>query len=161
MNEAAQGFVERMGLMMEADGMPRIAGRLFGFLLIHPESYSLDELADRLQVSKASVSTNARFLEQLGLLERSAEPGDRRDFYRVGPGAWENVLRSAQRRWRALQEVFAEAIEALPPEMEAGRLRLREADRFHDLMMEATEGLIQRWRESSSGSTGSGIRQAG
>ena len=60
MHQTVADFVERMGLTLEGEGLPRIAGRLFGFLLVHPEAYSLDELAERLQVSKASISTNAR-----------------------------------------------------------------------------------------------------
>ncbi len=74
MHAAIQHFVERMGLMLEEDGMPRIAGRMFGYLLVHEGPFSLDELAERLQVSKASISTNARLLEQLGMLERISAP---------------------------------------------------------------------------------------
>src|SRR5690554_5102322 len=94
MHASVEDFVERMGLMMEADGMRRIAGRLYGFLLVHDEAYSLDELAERLKVSKASVSTNARFLEQVGILERMSTPGDRRDYYRMGSEAMVESLRA-------------------------------------------------------------------
>ena len=55
MHEAVQGFVERMGLMMESEGLPRIAGRIFGFLLVHEGAYSLDELAERLAVLAAQI----------------------------------------------------------------------------------------------------------
>ena len=89
MHESVAEFVERMALTLEAEGLPRIAGRLFGFLLIHSDAYSLDELAERLQVSKASISTNARQLEEHRILERISTPGDRRDYYRMAPDAWE------------------------------------------------------------------------
>jgi DNA-binding transcriptional regulator GbsR (MarR family) len=42
---------------------------------------SLDEMAEQLQVSKASVSANARLLETIGMIERVTKPGDRRDYY--------------------------------------------------------------------------------
>ena len=148
MHEAARKFVERMGLMMEAEGLPRIAGRLYGFLLLHEEAFTLDELADRLQVSKASVSTNARLLEQVGILERITEPGDRRDYYRMGPDAMERSLRTAQRKWRAMQVMFDETSAALPEEMDVGRRRLAEATRFHQLMIDGVERLIEQWREA-------------
>ncbi|MBA2573067.1 MAG: hypothetical protein H0V06_08480, partial [Gemmatimonadetes bacterium] len=57
MEPAVEQFVERMGLFFEDDGHPRIAGRMFGFMLLSPEPCSLDDLAEQLQVSKASVST--------------------------------------------------------------------------------------------------------
>jgi DNA-binding transcriptional regulator GbsR (MarR family) len=139
-----------MGLLMEQEGLPRIAGRLIGFLLLHDSAFSLDELAERLQVSKASVSTNARLLEQSGALERISVPGDRRDYYRMGPGALERTLRTAQRRWRAMMETFDETMRSLPPEMEAGRRRLEEANRFHELMIEGVERVLGEWREGAT-----------
>ena len=76
-------FVERMGLFWETEGLPRIAGRLFGFLVLQREPCSLDAMATALGVSKASVSTDVRKLERVGLVERHARPGDRRDYYAV------------------------------------------------------------------------------
>ena len=34
MHDASQKFVEKMGLLFEADGMPRIAGRVLGLLML-------------------------------------------------------------------------------------------------------------------------------
>jgi DNA-binding transcriptional regulator GbsR (MarR family) len=147
MHKAVQQFVERMGVMMEADGMPRIAGRIFGFLLVHTGAFSLDELAEQLQVSKASVSTNARLLEQLGVIERIAAPGDRRDYYQMEDDAWARMLHVAQRRWEGMRRALREAGDALPEGMDVGRERLLEAERFHVLLAEESERLMERWRE--------------
>jgi DNA-binding transcriptional regulator GbsR (MarR family) len=38
-------FIETMGLTLESDGLPRIAGRIFGLLLVSEEARSLDDLA--------------------------------------------------------------------------------------------------------------------
>lgn len=146
MHESVQSFVERMGLMMESEGLPRIAGRIFGYLLVHEGAFSLDELAERLQVSKASVSTNARLLEQFGLVERTSAPGDRRDFYQMGPDAWERMLRSAQRKWESVRQALTEAEASLPDEMEVGRRRLIRAEQFYLLMIDGVDRMIDRWR---------------
>ena len=34
MNAQTVDFIERMGLALESDGLPRIAGRIFGLLLL-------------------------------------------------------------------------------------------------------------------------------
>jgi DNA-binding transcriptional regulator GbsR (MarR family) len=149
MDESVLDFVERMGRIMETEGMPRIAGRILGFLLIHEGAFSLDDLAEQLQVSKASVSTNARLLEQVGALERTSEPGDRRDYYQMGPNTWERMLRMAQRRWEATRQVFTEAAASLPEELEVGRARLIRAEQFHLLMIDGVDRLIERWRARS------------
>jgi DNA-binding transcriptional regulator GbsR (MarR family) len=146
MHESARNFVERVCLCMEAEGMPRIAGRIFGYLLINEGAFSLDELAERLQVSKASVSTNARQLEQIGLVERVSMPGDRRDYYRMEADAWERMLQVAQRKWEVLRGHFTAAAAALPDEMEAGRRRLIQAEQFHLLMIDGVDRLLERWR---------------
>ena len=64
-------FVDRLGLFMEMLGGPRTMGRIYGWLLIcDPPQQSLTELAHTLSVSKASVSTVARQLQEGGMIER-------------------------------------------------------------------------------------------
>ena len=151
MHESVQRFVEQMGLMCEEDGMPRSSGRILGFLLAEDGPFSLDELAEQLQLSKASVSTNARMLEQHGMLRRVGAPGDRRDFYRVESDPWESMLQVAQNRWREMSAMFAEAAAALPEENVNGCRRLREAGRFHELLLDASQRLVEMWRERREG----------
>lgn len=145
MHESIEEFVERMGLMLESEGLPRIAGRLVGFLMIHPESYSLDELAEQLKVSKASISTNARHLEEHRVLERTSNPGDRRDYYRMKPDVWQGMLRTAQNRWDTMRELFTTTAAALPDDLEYARKRLIEAEQVHLLMIDAAERMLERW----------------
>jgi len=147
MSEKVQQFIECMGLLLEAEGLSRISGRMFGLLLVSETAQSLDDLAERLQVSKASASTNARFLERVGLIERVAYPGDRRDYYRMDDGAVERMLAMARRRWTAMRDLLAQGAEALPPEMDVATERLRGAEHFHTLLLEHADELIEQWRE--------------
>src|SRR3954471_19689924 len=121
LDEAVQQFVERMGLICEKEGMARSAGRIFGLLLIGGRPFSLDELAEKLQASKAGISTNCRMLEQFGMIERVSSLGDRRDFYRVQDDPWEHMMRVAQGRWRDMVKILADAQTALPPHMADGK----------------------------------------
>jgi DNA-binding transcriptional regulator GbsR (MarR family) len=162
MHEAVADFVEKMALTLEAQGLPRIAGRLFGFLLVHGEAYSLDDLAEQLMVSKASVSTNARLLEQHGILERSSAPGDRRDYYRMAPDAWEGMLRSAENKWGAMRVLLTAGAASLPEEMDEARARLIEAEQFHLLLLAGLQGMTERWaRRQAPGAVGAGTASDG
>jgi DNA-binding transcriptional regulator GbsR (MarR family) len=77
-------FLEEVGLVFERTGLPRIAGRLFGWLLIADPPYqSAAELAEVLHASKGSVSTNSRLLMQIGLVERFPVPGEKHAHYRL------------------------------------------------------------------------------
>jgi DNA-binding transcriptional regulator GbsR (MarR family) len=138
-------FVEYLGCQMESDGYPRIAGRLFGALLLAPEDESLDDLADRLGVSKASVSLNARLLEERGLLERVGHSGDRRDFYRVSDDLFRRSMETRLARWRS----FHDALAAVRPW--AARRRPAVVDRIDELesayghMLGSIRESLDRW----------------
>jgi DNA-binding transcriptional regulator GbsR (MarR family) len=67
-------FIEQLGLVLQGGGLPRIAGRLMGLMNFDGRPYSFGELAVELQISRDSISTNARILEQMGIIERMAEP---------------------------------------------------------------------------------------
>lgn len=95
MDQATRDFIESMGRQFEEDGAPRIAGRLFGFLMLQEDPCSLDEVAEQLQVSKGSASSNARLLEQLGIAERVTRAGDRRDYYQISPDIGERTMERA------------------------------------------------------------------
>lgn len=73
------------GLSQLADylGFSKVMGQLYGVLLLHGEALSLDDLMDSLSISKASVSTNVRTLEHLGMVRQvwSKGKGDRRKYY--------------------------------------------------------------------------------
>jgi DNA-binding transcriptional regulator GbsR (MarR family) len=85
-------FVDRIGLFFEVTGGSRTMGRVYGWLLIcDPPQQSLSELAATLSVSKASVSTVARQLQDGGLIERLPS-ATRQHHYRVTPGGFTTVL---------------------------------------------------------------------
>ncbi len=73
------------GLSQLADyfGFSKVMGQLYGVLLLHGEPLSLDELMEELSISKASVSTNIRTLEHMGMVRQvwSKGKGDRRKYY--------------------------------------------------------------------------------
>jgi DNA-binding transcriptional ArsR family regulator len=116
-------FVERMGVLTEEDGLPRIAGRIFAYLLVTPEACSLDDIATALGVSRASVSTDARRLAQMGLLERHSRPGDRRDYYGIGAVSVRNWFDHRMRGLQRFNALMAEA-DALPMASEEVRERI-------------------------------------
>lgn len=143
--DRAEQFVEGMGLFFESDGAPRIAGRLYGYLLLHDEPQSLDALAEALRVSKASISTNARLLEERGLLERVSRPGDRRDYYIAAPDQTRTIeLRlEGVRRMGALLE---EGLAAIPPRRKEARNRLRRMIDLNAAASQWLDQLLSRWR---------------
>lgn len=142
-------FIESVGVLWESDGLPRIAGRIFGYLIVQSEPSSLDELAAGLAVSKASISTDARRLEQLGLITRISRPGDRRDYYTVDGAApaigLEIRLRTLRRFDRTLED--AGDREKLHPVV---RQRLERFEYAHHRIVAALEGVLADLKEQAA-----------
>jgi DNA-binding transcriptional regulator GbsR (MarR family) len=146
MNGPIAHFIERMGLALESDGMPRIAGRIFGLLLVSEDSLSLDELAADLGVSKASVSTNARLLEQRGVLERISRPADRRDYYRVPPDLFSQTMAQRLVRWERFHTAIAAARTSVPIRSREVRERLEEFEEAYAYMSRTIREALAEWQ---------------
>jgi DNA-binding transcriptional regulator GbsR (MarR family) len=138
-------FVERFAVAKEGDGLPRIAGRIFGLLLTGERDLSLDEIAKELGASKGSASVNTRLLEQSGFIERISRPGDRRDYYRISPDLFERTMGERLARWHRLHDVVLYGLTAsdLSP---AVRNRLREFEAAHNNVREVIETALAKLR---------------
>ena len=159
MDARSGAFIERMGVTLEADGMPRIAGRIFGFLIISEEARSLDALAAELRVSKGSASTNARLLEQRGLLERVCRPADRRDYYRVRPDLFNHTMALRLSRWERFHQAIAEARTMLTIDSPEVRERLEDYEQAYGYMSRVIREALSNWqatREERLDKVGSG-----
>jgi DNA-binding transcriptional regulator GbsR (MarR family) len=141
-------FIERMGLALESDGLPRIAGRIFGLLLVSEGARSLDELACELRVSKGSVSTDARLLEQRGVLERISRPADRRDYYRVPPDLFTHTMAQRLARWQRFHEAIGAARTSLPIQSQEVLERLEEYEEAYAFMSQVISEALARWQAS-------------
>lgn len=131
---------------MEAQGLPRMAGRILGALLVaDPPEQSAEDLADTLQASRGSISTNTRLLEGPGLIERVAKPGDRKVYYRNRPDAWYQATRSRAASFTTMRRLAARALELLgdaPPAVRRGAEDMHEFYAFWEREMPA---VLDHW----------------
>ncbi|MBI5961514.1 MAG: helix-turn-helix domain-containing protein [Chloroflexi bacterium] len=94
-------IIEGLGQLASYFGFTKVMGQLFGALMLSPEPLSLDDLMDRLGISKASVSTNMRTLEHMGIVREVWVKDDRRKYYRAESDFWRiltNILSSRELR---------------------------------------------------------------
>jgi DNA-binding transcriptional regulator GbsR (MarR family) len=144
--ESLSRFIEQLGLYFEGFGLPRIAGRLLGLLIVTDHALPLDEIATRLQVSRASVSTNARLLLATRMIERVGVPGERRDFYAFIDRGWDAVIETDIDGVRTLRTLAAEALAGLGDEEPAARARLQDTVEFSAFYGDALATVLERWR---------------
>lgn len=88
-------LIEDFGILFEESGLPRMAGRILGWLLIcNPPHQSAAELCKVVGGSKGSISTVTRLLLQRGLIEKVGIPGRRVMYYRFRSGSWSQMVES-------------------------------------------------------------------
>jgi DNA-binding transcriptional regulator GbsR (MarR family) len=143
--EEAQ-FVDRLGLFMEMLGGPRTMGRVYGWLLIcDPPQQSLTELAEALSVSKASVSTVARQLQEGGMIERLPS-STRQHHYRVTPGGFSSVLNTQLSRMKLGIDAADFGLSLLAKDRAEQRERLEDFRDFCEFSaQDYRDELMQRW----------------
>jgi DNA-binding transcriptional regulator GbsR (MarR family) len=112
MDEATRAdYVERFARLLEEGGETRIAGRIYAHLATAEAPYlGLQQLADELDVSRASISMNTRRLIGVGLLERVPVPGARGEHYGLTAAGPDALLAVLAERARTLAAVAEEGI---------------------------------------------------
>lgn len=62
-------------------GLPKSIGEIYGILFISPEPLSLDDLVEKLGISKGSASQGLKMLRNLGAVREAGLNGSRRSYY--------------------------------------------------------------------------------
>ena len=96
-------MLDGLGQLADYFGFSSVMGQLFGTLLLSAEPLSLDDMTSRLGMSKASVSTNMRSLERMGMVRQVWVRGGsgRRKYYQAETDFWQifsNILSGRELR---------------------------------------------------------------
>ena len=129
--DPVEEFIEQMGLFTQVEGGPRIGGRMLGLAIVENRPMSLQEIADRLGVSKASVSTNARRMSQAGLLRLTTRPGSREDLYQLPRDPYRELVRNMTRGLEKKAAAIAEVEQRFTEKHAELRERVHHLAAFH------------------------------
>lgn len=138
-------FIENIGMYYEGYGIPRIGGRMFGLFLVTAVPLSAEQIAQALKASRGSISLNVRALLANGWIEKVTFPGDRTEYYRFSPLAWEKVMERRKQSFVPLKKMAEQAKAALPPEHPA-RAQVEGMAEWADLLNQHYETLIAAWQ---------------
>ncbi len=139
-------WVERLSMILERDGLPRMAGRIYGWLLVcEPPEQSMEELAAAVQGSKASMSTMTRLLVRADLVEKVHLPGARRDVFRIRVGQWRRLWESRMQLLEETVVLTARGLALLAGRPPGSRGRLEELHHQYRFMGEHLPGLLERF----------------
>ncbi|HUN33973.1 MAG TPA: MarR family transcriptional regulator [Trebonia sp.] len=138
-------YVERFASVLVAAGFPGMSARVMAALHVSDSGrLTSAELGEMLQISPAAVSGAVRYLMGLGLVHRERVPGSRRDYYRMPPNVWEEVVRMQSQVLMRWAKILAEGVDVVGPATPAGE-RMAEFATFFGFVNREFPGLIERW----------------
>jgi len=149
--ETRTKFIELIGMVTQAEGLPRISGRILGLLIFDGRPYAFGELATELQVSRGSISSNVRMLAERGAIERVAKPGNRQDYYQICENPYDSILSGIAQRAEKTATDIAQIAGQLPPEMAQASRRVADYASFYGVLAEGIRLATQKAKTRSSG----------
>jgi DNA-binding transcriptional regulator GbsR (MarR family) len=142
--QLADHFIEQMGMISQGDGLPRISGKVFGLLLVESGPFSFGDIANRLEVSRGSISTNTRLLENLGIIERVSKFGERGDFFQLAQDPYSKLLQGVMQRMTKALSTVKEARSTLPESWSVSQKRLGDLETFYAEYVKNTKQLVEK-----------------
>jgi DNA-binding transcriptional regulator GbsR (MarR family) len=97
---AQDQFILEWGRMSSSWGINRTMAQIHALLLVTGRPHSVDEIIDRLHISRGNASMNLRDLMEWGIVQRFRRPGDRKDIYLSEPDVWQMFARVVRERKR-------------------------------------------------------------
>lgn len=86
-------MLDGLGQLADYFGFSKVLGQLYGTLMLSANPLSLDDMVERLDISKASVSMNMRSLEHMGMVRQVwvRGGGGRRKYYEAETDYWKII----------------------------------------------------------------------
>ena len=154
-------FVELWNNMASLWGISPTMARIHGMLYISGAALSMDDIMERLAISRGNVSMNIRELVEWGLVRRVHKRGNRKEHYESLSDVWEMfTLVANQRKRREIDPIIntlRRCRDELTPEVIGAQAEQDAAhqrfQRINDLLKLLTmlDSLSQRFFESHKG----------
>ncbi len=151
MDDNQASFVESVAQLLAAQGLPRMAGRIWAWLLIcDPPEQAAAQLADALHASRGSISDSARLLTTAGLISRSTRRGDRREYFSIPPSAVRTLMRARLPGVTALRRLADEGLAMMADRPPAARCRLQGVRDVYAFFERELPALLDRFEAEQS-----------
>jgi hypothetical protein len=160
---ALQRFIDEVGLYSERAGLPLLAGRIVGWLLISdPPLQPLTTVAAGLATSRGIIRLAAQPLIHLGIVELVNPPGDENEYIRLSLAGWSRMVAHQLSEVAAFGALAEHGLTLLENAAPARRERLLHVRDLYASLERALPELVALWeREQASRGGAPGPRSSG
>jgi DNA-binding transcriptional regulator GbsR (MarR family) len=138
-------FIEESGLVLEKLGMTRMAGRVFGYLMICDEDQvSFDDIRKALDASKGSISATTKQLVYSKLVEQVSIPGDRKTYFRISRKKAGGMLKERLKLFTMFSELLSKGLSIKQKDDEVSDWLL-EVSTFYSWVGDEFDQIINKW----------------
>jgi DNA-binding transcriptional regulator GbsR (MarR family) len=145
----AQVVAEQLAVVLAGHGLQRMTARVLATLLFSEQpSVTMGELANSLDASAGAISGALKMLTSVGLAERVAAPGSRRDHFRLRDNAWAILFTGQNETLAAMQAAADAGLTVLDRDSPAFH-RLAQMRDFYRFLTSEIPALLDRWHQES------------
>ncbi|OIJ11886.1 GbsR/MarR family transcriptional regulator [Anaerobacillus arseniciselenatis] len=116
--ETKEQFIQSIAKNMNLYGITPSIGRLYGALYFSEDPMTLDDMREALGMSKTSMSTGVRSLQDMKMVEPVFRRGIRKDLYRTEEDWYKSFSALFSRTWKKATETNIEEMEEAKEELE-------------------------------------------
>ena len=132
--KAQDVVLEKINQICGKFGLNNIMAQLYAILYLNAKPMSLNEMLERLKISKGSVSVNIRALERYGVVRQGWGKGSRKDYYEaemdISSVIAERIDSMVKKRFTDVNDMINSSYEALDSVVPQGPDEIREIEIF-------------------------------
>lgn len=138
-------YIEETGLMFERLGMTRMAGRVFGYIIVSDdEAVSFDQIRLTLSASKGSISNTMKQLMHIDFIKPVSLSGDRKTYYSIAKPELGSLLKSRINLFVPFAKLMNKGRRLKSQEDDISDWLL-EVSAFYSWVVDELEGVIEKW----------------
>lgn len=150
LQQQKKNYIEDTGILFESFDLPRMAGRIIGFLLISTPSYqTAGEIQKATSGSKASISLMTRLLIQLDIIERRSITGKRGTCYGLKAGVHPELLHKRMDFLLSMHNLARRGMELIDKSNTEQIEKLRYMYDMGSFLHDEIKLLLDRWQDTS------------
>ena len=148
---ALQRFIDEVGLYSERAGLPLLAGRILGWLLVaDPPLQPVTTVAAGLGTSRGILRLAAQPLIHLGIVEMVNPPGDENEYLRLSAAGWSRMVAHQLSEVAAFGALAEHGLALLDDATPNRRERLLHVRNLYAALERALPELLARWEHEQT-----------
>ena len=107
LTKAQDLFILEWGRMSSSWGINRTMAQIHALLFITGQALEVNDIMDRLQISRGNASMNLRELMDWGIVKKEHKVGERKEYFSTGKDVWDLAKQvSRERRRREIEPIL-------------------------------------------------------